>query len=770
MKLNALKVLFYTFILHAIIPDIQSDDLTTFGINSDSSTFIKLVEEFQKKYNLVDGAEFIYYSQDDKFGKVSKEFIKFEINLLLILQQMVYVFDERNDTTLIHADYFITICTYLPRCLDFINVNVIQDSITIMLSNIYVVLCYSLPTYLKTYINALPNHIESERFNEKIANDLSNILSITKEKTKIRKNLFHQKNYKMDSQNFITDVYKIIGNIDFISCMSKNLDNISQYYMAHNSNTKEIKFKGTKVSTRDKEKQINSGNNIQFLQLNRNYTNDLRNECGLSSFDIQSKDLSKLETMQEIVFYTLKKLQQYCTNTILNSTKTNSIATENDLKNTIDIMDTLRDICQNMSSILVFFIENEVNDDSITFSTYLPFCGDFKGYSDIRCTSAFHGTSSIKDLKDQKINCIQETLKNIWTWNILMTTTEVPQKNEDKNLKNVKCKFLYLNYLVNINNTIRKLYKGMDVWTTFEWLSGKYFLAENIENDRMYEIKSNYIDIKNVNIKLSVAYYAALPWGLNMSSIGTFHNVIVNNVEQFMNAYVYIYALIVHVIQKVRDSVRWYNEGTKLFYKYLHLPLFIVKDPQNESLSNDNIKTIIYRIQNIDDNGYLNINDIIPDYEKNYFLIWADSNIPNNDDGNNQFNKLLNGNCMGAMDYMSTFLSIVQKSMDINSEFHSATSMYSQYCPENIFDVISTKKPMTVVRDKMGNTKSYVKTKSVNEDKQINKEDDEKTMSEDEDEQISTETGSESVKVIGSSSPETTSTFKTVLMSFLKFW
>ncbi|VVC39044.1 Hypothetical protein CINCED_3A019226 [Cinara cedri] len=659
---------------------------------------------------------------------------------------MAYAFNERDDTRLIHEDYFITICTYLPRCLDFININVIQNSITTMLNKIHVVLCYLLPTYLKTYINALPNHIESERFNETIETDLAYILSMTNEKTKIGKNLFTQTNYKMDSQNFITDVYKIIGNIDFISYIRKNSGNINQYYMEHNSNTKEIKFKVTKVITRDNEKQIDSENSMHFLEFNRNYTNDLGNLCGLSDVDIPSKDLSKLETMQEIVFYTLKKLQQYCTNTILNSTKTNSKVNQKDLKNTIDIMDTLQDICHNMSLILVYLIENEVNVDSIMFSTYLTFCGDFKGYSEIRCTSAFHGTSSITDLESKKINCIQETLKNIWTWNILITTNDVPQKNEDKNSNNENCKFLYLNYLVNINNTIRKFNKGMDEWTTFEWLSGKYFLAENIKNERMYEIKSNYIDIKNVNIKLSVAYYAALPWGLNMSSIGTFHNVIVNHVEKIMIGFVYTYALIIHlylkrtrtsigshVLQKVRDSVMWYNEGTKLFYKYLHLPLYTDKDPQNESLSNDNIKTIIYRIQNIDDNGYLNINDVIPEFEKNYFLIWAETNIPNNDVGKKRFNTFVNGNCMDAMGYMSTFLSIVQKSMDIDFEFQSAKSMYSQYCQENIFDVKSAIKPMSVVEDK----------------------------------QINTEAGSTSVS-IGSSLLENTSTLKNLLMRYLK--
>ncbi|VVC46277.1 Hypothetical protein CINCED_3A021853 [Cinara cedri] len=710
MKLSALKMMFYTFIVHVIIPDIQSDVLTSLGINSDRSKFKKFVEDFKTKYDLVEGAEIIDQSQDDKFGKVSQEFITFEIDLLLILQQMAYVFDKRNETRLIHADYFITICTYLPRCLDFININVFQNTITVLLNKIHIVLCYSLPTYLGTHINALPDHIESERFIETIENNLSYIVSMTKDKTKKDKNLFDQQNYKMDSQNFISNVYKIIGNIDFISCISKNIGIIKQHYMEHNSNTKKIKFKVIKVSTRDNDKQINSEISMHFRKLNIKYTNNLRNECGLSYVDIRSKDLSELDTIQEIVFYTLKKLQQYCTNTILNSTKTLSKATEKDLKNTNDMMDMLQEICHKMSLILVYLKENEVNDDTIMFSTYLSFCGDFKGYTDVRCTSAFRGTAAVKNLEAEKIICIRETVKNIWMWNILITTTEVPKKKEDKHSKNENCKNLYLNYLVNINNTIRKFYNEFGRWANFVWLSGKYFLAENIENPIMYDLKSKYITIKNVNMSLSVGYYAILPWGLNTYTIGTFHNVIVNHVDRTMNTFVYIYAIIIHlylertsisidsrVLQRIRNSVRWYTDGTELFYKYLYLPLYTDKDAQNKPQPSDEIKTIINRIKNIDDSGNISFDDIIPQNEKDDILVWSEPYLQNNDDGYKQFNTLINENCMDAMDYMCSFFWIAEKSMNIYFEFHSAATMYSEFCPKNIFDVKSDQNPIRVV-------------------------------------------------------------------------
>ncbi|VVC31141.1 Hypothetical protein CINCED_3A002496 [Cinara cedri] len=709
MKLIALKMLFYTFIVHVINSQIQRKVSTMLGIISDRSKFQNIVEDFKIKYDLVEGAVIIDQSQDNKFGKVSQEFISFEIDLLLIFQQMAYVFDKRNDTRLIHADYFITICTYLPRCLDFININVIQNTITVMLNKIHIVLCHSLPTYLRTYINALPNHIESERFNETIANNLSDILSMTKDKTKIDKNLFEQQNYKNESMNFISSVYKIIGNIDFISCIGKNLGIIKQHYIEHNSNTKEIKFKVTKVSTRDNKKQIFSEINRNFLELNTKYTNNLRNECGLSNVEFRSKDLSKLETMQEIVFYTLKKLQQYCTNTILNNTKTNSKATLKDLNNTTDMMDMLQEICHKMSLILVYLIENEVNDDSIMFSTYLTFCGDFKGYTDVRCTSAFRGTAAVKNLEAEKIICIRETVKNIWTWNILITTTEVPKKKEDKHSKNENCKNLYLKYLVNIYNTIREFYNEFGRWANFVWLSGKYFLAENIDNQIMYDLKSKYITIKNVNMSLSVGYYAILPWGLNTYSIGTFHNAIVNHVDRTMNKFVYIYALIIQlylertssidsrVLQRIRNSVRWYTDGTELFYKYLYLPLYTDKDAQNEPQPSDKIKTIINRIKNIDDSGNISFDDIIPQHEKNAILVLSETNLPNNDDGYADFNNVINENCMDAMDYMCTYFRIAEKSMDIYLKLHSADTMYSEYCAEKIFDVKSDQKSIRVV-------------------------------------------------------------------------
>ncbi|VVC31277.1 Hypothetical protein CINCED_3A024836, partial [Cinara cedri] len=119
-------------------------------------------------------------------------------------------------------------------------------------------------------------------------------------------------------------------------------------------------------------------------------------------------------------------------------------------------------------------------------------------------------------------------------------------------------------------------------------------------------------------------------------------------------------------------------------------------DPQ----PTDDINTIIYRIRNIDENGNIYLNDVIPEHEKDNFIVLSETKLPNNDDGNKQFNTVINRNCMDAMDYMSTFLSTVEKSMDINFESHSATTMYSQYCPENIFDIESAIKLMSEVRDK----------------------------------------------------------------------
>ncbi|VVC46278.1 Hypothetical protein CINCED_3A024963 [Cinara cedri] len=743
MAFNATKLVFYTLIVHVIVPDIPSKVTTTFGSTNERSKFNNIVNEFQKKYNLKKGAEIITQHQNNHFGKIPGEFITFEIDLFLILQQMAYMFDKRSESGLMYEDYFLKICSILPRCLDFININVFQNSITVMLNKIHIVLCYSLPTYFKTYINASPNNIDKKFVDKTIERNLASIVSMTEIKTNNSDNLFEQPNYKNESLNFISKVYEIIGNIDFISCMSENLGKLKQHLNEHNSHNNEIKFKVTKVITRDNKIQINSENNVHFLELNKNYTNELRNKCG---FKIQSHDLSKLKTMQHIVFYTLKKLKEYFTNILLNGSKKRSQKIEKDLGKKYILMDTLNKMCQKISLILVYLNKNEVDDDSIIFRLYLTFCADFKEYTDIRCTSAFNGTAVSQSLEAERNKCIRESVKNIWTWNIFITTIEVPKKSEDKYLTNENCKILYLNYLENIHNTIKQFHKGMGVWTTFEWLSGKYVLTESSQNTRMHDIKSKNINIKTVNMSLSVAYYATLPWGLNTFSVGNFHNVVVNHLDSTMNTYVYIYAKIIdlylertgitvesHVLQSIRDSIRWHNEGTKLFYKYLYLPLYTDKDSQDEPQPTDDIKTIIYRIQNIDDSGNISLNDIIPEHDKDNFLEWSETKLPNNDEGYKQFNTFINGNCMDAMDFMSTFFSIVEKSMDINFEFHSATTMYSQYCPENIFDVKSAVKLMSVVRDQ----------------------------------QEYTEAGSKD-GVIGSSSPGNKSNVKTLLMGFLK--
>ncbi|VVC26601.1 Hypothetical protein CINCED_3A009994 [Cinara cedri] len=171
-----------------------------------------------------------------------------------------------------------------------------------------------------------------------------------------------------------------------------------------------------------------------------------------------------------------------------------------------------------------------------------------------------------------------------------------------------------------------------------------------------------------------------------------------------MNTYVYRYALIIdlylkrtssrvnsHVLQSIRDSVRWYTDGTECFYKYLDLPLFTDNDPQNESLPPVEIKTIISKIKYMDDNGKINVYDIIPMDAKDDFLKWSETELPDKDDEYHQFNTVINKNCIDAMDYMNTFLSIAMKSLDIKSEFYPPPITYTEYCPENIFNVNRSK-------------------------------------------------------------------------------
>ncbi|VVC26592.1 Hypothetical protein CINCED_3A019601 [Cinara cedri] len=702
MKFNALKLVFYTLVVHVIVPESPNKITAVFGCPTNSSKLNKTVNDFRTNYNLKKGAEYITQNQGDNFGNVSKELIAFEIDLLLILQQITYVFNKNNETGLIYKDYILTICLLLPRCLNFIYINVFLNSITAMLSEIHIILCHKLPTYYMKNITAPTDDIEKERFVKEIDRDLTYIRSLVEEKTKISNNLFDQTNYKNDSKNFILNVYNIIDKIKLTRCMRNKLINIKLQNFKHYSITKEMKLKVPLINPRDSIMQNYDDAKKSFLELNNYYTFDFKKHCNLSTYEIMSEDLSTPKALQEILFFILIRLQKHITNNFLKDKKILSQTTGKDLEVTNNITVMLHNICQKISLILVFLKENNVNDDSIIYSTYFTFCVDYKGYTDNCCTSAFHGTEVVKSFEAEKNDCIRESVKNIWTWNIFITTTEVPSRNKNKYINKEICISLYMDYLREIHNAIKQFYTGktMGVWTRFEWLSGKYFLTENSENVNLNELKSKNITVRDVTMSLSVAYHAILPWDLNMLTVMEFHKTIVYHLERTMNTYVYRYAQIIfmylkrtggsvgfRVLQNIRDSVRWYTEGTELFYKYLYLPLYTNRYAQNEPQPTNRMVSLISIIKNIDNNGSIKVDELIPSDEQKDFSQWSETRLPDIDDGYKQFNNVINRNCMDAMNYVSAFFSIAKKSMDINFEFHSAATMYSQYCPQNIFSL-----------------------------------------------------------------------------------
>ncbi|VVC46491.1 Hypothetical protein CINCED_3A013715, partial [Cinara cedri] len=328
MNFNALKLLFYTLVVHIINPDIPNRGTAILGWPSNRSKLNKTVNDFQREYNLKKVTENITRDQGDDFGYIPNEFIAFQIDLLLILQQMAYVFNKRNRTGLTYNEYFVTVCSLLPRCLDYININVFQNSITVMLNKMHIVLCQTLPTYYLKIINSSRKDTEKEVIYKEIERNLIYIISMLENKTKIGNNLFEHQNYQKDSKNFLFKVYNIIGKIDMISCMRKNLESLKNYHTEQKTlNGKKLQ----KVDTRNNNIKQFLVNGKVFLDVNMSYTDRLKKKCGLSKYEIRTNDLSMFEAMHELFVYTLHRLQQFFSNTILGTQKKNSRITEKDL-------------------------------------------------------------------------------------------------------------------------------------------------------------------------------------------------------------------------------------------------------------------------------------------------------------------------------------------------------------------------------------------------------------------------------------------------------
>lgn len=159
----------------------------------------------------------------------------------------------------------------------------------------------------------------------------------------------------------------------------------------------------------------------------------------------------------------------------------------------------------------------------------------------------------------------------------------IPQTHNQKanKLINDMCVISYRKYINDDYKIVIEYYGELyvNIWTTFDWLSGKHFLTnQHNNNNEINKLKETKIKVKIVTMTLSKAYYLILPLNSNLNTLFNFHNIILFYLEEEFNNYVNMQAMIIMmylkymqtpientIIHRLGKSLKWYKKVKKPF-------------------------------------------------------------------------------------------------------------------------------------------------------------------------------------------------------------
>ncbi|VVC25737.1 Hypothetical protein CINCED_3A007169 [Cinara cedri] len=694
---------------------------------SNEDTFKNVVVDFQNKHGLISAIiEDTMIEHTDYFYGVPEELISFENDLILILQQITYLFYFKKTTINIHLPgYVLKVCSVLWRFLDYIYTYALVNRKIILLSKMHFVICYKLPPYFNGNINAYPDGVVMDRFIETLKTDLSKLQNSAKQETLIKNdffNLHEDQEFIRHNEEFIANVFNLVGIIGKNPSMVQSTNNLFyNIFQDCSSQHNGVSMRYFRLSNNDKIADE------KLKNLTKIFIDNFKNSCGLSSSEIQDIDTSAstADVIYKLLLYVLKNLEYF----ILYSNDNDSKATKEDTTITdheVSIM--INEMCKYIPLIILYLNYNKMYNISYwnMMSLYLTICSDFKEYTDFRCSNLFYGIAVDDIISEANMICERESVKNIQAWSFFMITDK--QAIKDKFVKKTCIKSNY-DFIKENFELVQLFYKGLTVgvWTTVEWLNGKYFLTENYSNDDMNELKFKEIIVRGVTMTLSEAYYLTFPWRTNIHAALAFHHTIVNHLNTMMSMHVYRHAYVIilylksikcraeeTVLKRIRDSVLWHSSGTKMFYKYLFLPKVIINTTEDNTniIIEDhteeyqNVNDIITTISKLESIHLTNITTDcestidklirIPEDAKEELSKWSKTEYIDTANGHNRFDLVMAFNCDNAMDFISTFYLIVNKSMGISIDSIAKDITKCTYS-KNVFRVQPSDNSLSVV-------------------------------------------------------------------------
>lgn len=700
----------------------------SFAINGYEEQLRTIVQNFYRR--CAHPAKGTDYDTSNNSSNTSDDLVNFNVhhglinNLQYIIQQLknyrlvklnAVRYDKENDGEIFFvqlSDYEQSMCTHIPRYLEFIYLCANQKQSYILLQRLYTSICTSWQQIVTKQCFLIDDKEQLYKCNKNIMVSLTGVLWIN-----AFEDLYDIESNTLsitDQLNYIREIHTIMSYIDISQVIKDSIwfNEHNNTFLNVETGTHNITKTVSPVSEDNKEvctkekHDLNKGlqnSNLKYVQ------NMKDNSCYKPKLTNEVYEIPKLTYL--LVRHIFNRLEQKIKNyTFINYNINTDLNIKEDYINhqdiDVNIYKIFNDLCKYAPTI-VFYLKDYINNDTQLISLYLTFCSDNMDFYHLRCPTMMNPDNLNITYN---LQCISHTLKNKIFVNYFYITNHISEIDEVVEQKN--CANYMFEFIKNIHNSIENYYncKSTTVWMTYNWLSMKYLLSGESNNPILNDLRNKTIHTYGLDMSLSMVYDKYLMWNLDTKSLLIFHNIILYNLDKIMNTYFYTQMKLIilyfkhmnYTVDNVESerlvrTLIWYEICKKIFYK--HLCLSGTYKPCSKV---DNIISIIKSCGNNTD-LLTSIQTEIPKDTNDYLTLWignmvfkSKSHLPLD---KNTFLETIRDvavqNCMDTVDFINNFILIVNKSIKMREKKEEVntnicgTELYEFF--ENIDDRHKTK-------------------------------------------------------------------------------
>jgi hypothetical protein len=561
----------------------------------------------------------------------------------------------------IQSEYVESICSYIPRCLDFIYIcdnNFEGISYILQMNEMF---CYSRKVYLTQY--EIKGETENRLFSStdikysRIKSLYENIFSLDKSAVVP----IHANTTRID-EAYVKEVFEFINKINKTNIIGNSQKDDSSTIVSGVITLNEFSYPIKELvnfqPSNPDTKSTGLADKVKSIV-----------DKKLTKYSIENGD-NHLNNLSKLLIKIFQHIAHIFRKSVLTKIGDDSqIGVDQNTIRTLLPITLLDDTDEHILLILYYLIDNECYSDAI--SLYLTIFSDWINFLNVRCLYEKNNNMYNNQCVKQSIN--EKLLLNLYKIDSVDYTTFIKYDGTDN----------YDDYKSIINEIYSELdnyYKDKNIniwWLSFNWLYGVHVYTENQYSDYLNKIKKYHMTIANDtkdSFSLMESYNQIIPWFSNIGTIIGFKILTDRNFILILDDYLNNQAKIIisyfklnyynnataELIKKLTQSFGWYLEARKIFY------ISINSIMQNKGISQ--VVELVKKFEVKKNQNLLALNNYLMSlslkrdthFEQNllnaYYLL---------SNGKTRFetymNKFILNNCYDAIKSINTYLSIAKK-------------------------------------------------------------------------------------------------------------